>query len=244
MPTNKERANPTVDRWRVVQLNDGKRLLDPRNWQDRWRGETYKVSSELELILARLKKLGVDSQYIEWLLRPDYLKGSHKGHAPSRLPEPEQKKIVELFDCLDALLTKMRAMVNDQLLPGRPVEVFRRWLISFEANVEPACPLIAGHPAVMRKFRKAKPNFFRGHPSEERVLIGFLLAEELRVHFPNRYWPLVADIIAVRFPTDVIWCTPAKLSRAVGRLQSRVGAKAAHGIAESYRHWFKHISRK
>lgn len=218
--------------------------MDVAVWQERWMEKKYNLSSGLKIILARLQEAGVDSNYIEWLLRPEYLKARHEGHPPSRIPEKAQQEIVDLFSELDALLKKMHEMVDAQTLPGRPVENFRRWVPTFIKDVEPACPLIAGYPAIMRKFREEKPGFFRGHPPDERVQVAFLVSEELRRKFPRRYWPTVAALIEIRFPSDRAWCTPETLSRAVGRLKARIGMKASNGVVEAYRRWFKRISRR
>jgi hypothetical protein len=71
--------------------------------------------------------------------------------------------------------------------------------------------------------------------------MAFLLSEELRICFPHRYWPLIAEILELRFPADKAWCTPSKLSRAVGQLKQRIGNKKATGTVEAYRHWFKRL---
>jgi hypothetical protein len=228
--------------WRIVLLPGQKRIMDPADWRERWEGKQHRTLPKLKTILKQLQKNGVDSAYIEWLLRPKYLKGRY-GHPDSRLPESSQREIVALFDDLDAMLRRMRETTDRGHLPGRPVESFRQWLISFEKDVEPACPQIGITPRVLREFRKNNPKFFHGRPSEERVLNAFLISEELRHVSPQRYWPIVADLMQVRFPDEKVWCTPDHLSRAVDRLRQRVG-KRAHAIVVAYRRWFKRSSRK
>lgn len=229
--------------WRVRLLPDlkGRRILDATEWQGRWRGKPYTTPVEIKRILKQLT--GVNSMYIEWVLLPEYLKG-RPGHPASRLLERAQQEIVSLFDELDTQLKKMREMYDKRWLPGRPVESFRQWLLSFEKDVEPACPRIGVYPKIMKKFKERNPELFRGRPQDDRVLFAFLISEELRQVRPARYWPIVADLIQVRFPGDKTWCTPAHLSRAVGRLRKRGGDKNAQAIVQAHRQWFKRFSRK
>lgn len=231
--------------WRILLLPDekGRKILDPKAWQERWRGKQYGTPANSKGILNQLQGDGVDSKYIEWLLRPEDLKGTH-GHPPSRLPEKAQQEIITLLDELDALLKKMRQMVDKGFLPGRPVESFRTWLLSFEKDIEPACPQIGISPRVLKEFRKKNTKFFHGRPPDERVLITFLIADELRNFYPRRYWPIVVDLLSVRFPGDRLYCTPEKLSRAVGRLKKRAGENKVRGIAGAYREWFNHQTRQ
>ena len=97
---------------------------------------------------------------------------------------------------------------------------------------------IAGLARILTEFRGNNPRYFRGRTPEDRVQIAFLVSEELRKYFPQRYWPIVAKLIEIRFSEDKLWCTPGKLSRAVGRYKARIGAEAANKVAASYRHWF------
>ena len=204
--------------WRIRLLSGLKRIMDPADWWERWKGKQYRTPPKLKPILKQLQKDGVDAVYIEWLLRPEYLKG-RPGHPDSRLPENSQREIVALFDDLDAMLRRMRETVDRGHLPGRPVESFRQWLRSFEKDVEPACPQIGGFPKVQREFRKKNLKFFRGRPREERVYAAFLISEELRKIYPQRYWPIVSKLLIASFPADKVWCTPDHLSRAVALLK-------------------------
>lgn len=138
----------------------------------------------------------------------------------------------------------MREMVDRRCLLGRPVENFRQWLLSFEKDIEPACPRISGYPKIMRKLREKKPKLFRDRPQNERVFDAFLISEELRHILRRRYWPIVADLMQVRFPDDKAWCTPTQLSRAVGLLRQRAGEKNAQAIVQAHRRWFEQSSRK
>jgi hypothetical protein len=245
-PTGQSMKNPNRrDRWwRIPLLPDtkGKRILDPTAWQERWKGKQYKTPP-IKRILSEIRKANGDSKYIEWLLMPEYLKGT-PGYPDSRLPEETQQKITALFDELDGLLRKMREMVETGHLPGRPVENFRQWLLCFEKEVEPACPKIGGYPAIQRKLRKERPHYFRGRQREERVFMAFLISEELRDVFPRQYWRIVADLLKPRFPNDKAWCTPQHLSRAVGLFKRRAGKKEAGQIVEAYRLWFNESTPK
>lgn len=231
--------------WRIRLLADlkGKRILDPVVWRERWKGKLYRTRPKVKGILNELQKAGVDSTYIEWLLRPEYLKG-RPGHPDSRLPEKAQQEIIALFDELDALLKKMREMVDQQRLPGRPVEIFRQWFRSFEKDVEPACPPIGGYPKISRELRNKHSEWFKGRPQDERVFDAFLISEELREVLPRRYWPIVANLMRVRFPADKEWSTPSQLSRAVGQLKKRAGKKKSQAIVEAHRQWFKQFTPK
>ena len=140
---------PIRKRWRrKAGLN---RIIDPADWRELWKGKQYRTPPKLKPILNRLQKeaAGVDWTYIEWLLRPDYLKGSH-AYPNSRLPQESLRKLVCLFNDLDAILLRMGKIVDRGHLPGRPVESFRQWLLSFEKNVEPACPSISRVSALLR----------------------------------------------------------------------------------------------
>ena len=229
--------------WRFVVLPGRRRILDSVVWRERWQGKPYQTPPKLKSILAQLKKEDVDSAYIEWLLLPESLKGG-RGHPVTRLPVTTQQEILEIFDQLDALLKTMRELVDRRHLPGKRVEEFRRWLLSCEKDVEPVCPLIASYSKIMKDFKGSRPEFFRGRPPDERVRATFLISEELRRSFPHRYWPTIAEIIQTRFPAEASWCTPAQLSRAVGRLKNRVGENKARGIVRAYREWFIRYTRK
>jgi hypothetical protein len=218
-----------------------KRIMDPADWRERWKGKQYRTPPKLKPILNRLQKDGIDPTYIEWLLRPEYLKASH-GHPASRLPQESQQEIIALFYELDALLQRMREIVERGQLPARPVESFRRWLLSFEKDVEPACPQIGGTQRVLRGFKQSFPKL--GRPPDERVLNAFLISEELRPVRPRRYWPIVARLMEARFPGEKAWCTGYTLSRDVGRLRGRIGERDAQGTVKAYREWFKQFSRK
>lgn len=91
--------------WRIRLLPSPWRILDPTDWRQRWEGKQYRTPPKLKPIIKQLQKEGVDSSYIEWVLRPEYLKGRPE-HPPSRLPEKTQGEIVILFDELDVLLKK------------------------------------------------------------------------------------------------------------------------------------------
>src|SRR5262245_35441306 len=105
--------------WRIRLLPGLKRIMDPADWRERWKGKQYRTPPKLKPILKQLQKDGVDAVYIEWLLRPEYLKG-RPGHPDSRLSENSQQELVALFDDLDAMLRRMRETVDRGHLPGRP----------------------------------------------------------------------------------------------------------------------------
>ena len=96
----------------------------------------------------------------------------------------------------------------------------------------------------MRKLKERKPKLFRGRPQNERVFDAFLISEELRHVLRRRYWPIVADLMQVRFPDDKAWCTPDQLSRAVGLFRKRAGEKNAQAIVQANRQWFERSFRK
>jgi hypothetical protein len=76
-----------------------------------------KTPQKVKPILKQLQKIGVDADYVEWLLRSENDKG-RKEHPESRLPEKAQSEVLDLFRNLDATLKMMRIMVDEQILPG------------------------------------------------------------------------------------------------------------------------------